>query len=38
MRERVEAVGATLSVKSEIGRGTEVKAVWSGVQNRAKDG
>jgi signal transduction histidine kinase len=38
MRERVEAVGATLSVKSEIGRGTEVKAVWPGVQNRAKDG
>jgi signal transduction histidine kinase len=38
MRERVEAVGATLSVKSEIGRGTEVKAVWSGVQNRAQDG
>jgi signal transduction histidine kinase len=37
MRERIEAVGATLSVKSEIGRGTEVKAVWSGVQNRAQD-
>jgi signal transduction histidine kinase len=38
MRERVEAVGATLSVKSEVGGGTEVRAVWPGVQNRAKDG
>ncbi len=38
MRERVEAVGATLSVKSEVGCGTEVRAVWSGVQNRAQDG
>jgi signal transduction histidine kinase len=38
MRERAEAVGATLSVKSEVGGGTEVRAVWSGVQNRAMDG
>jgi len=29
MRERAEAVGATLTVKSEIGRGTEVVVEWT---------
>jgi nitrate/nitrite-specific signal transduction histidine kinase len=29
MRERAEAVGATVRVESEIGQGTEVVAVWS---------
>ncbi len=30
MRERAEAIGATLTIESEIGRGTEVTAVWNG--------
>jgi len=28
MRERVEAIGATLTVESEAGRGTEVTVAW----------
>ena len=28
MRERAEAIGATLAIGSEVGRGTEVTAVW----------
>jgi two-component system nitrate/nitrite sensor histidine kinase NarX len=28
MRERAEAIGATLAIESEVGRGTEVVAVW----------
>jgi PAS domain S-box-containing protein len=28
MRERAEAVGAVLAVESEIGKGTEVRAIW----------
>ena len=38
MRERAEAIGATLKVESEIGRGTEVTVVWMDVQEYAKDG
>ncbi|MBC8422406.1 MAG: GAF domain-containing protein [Chloroflexi bacterium] len=34
MRERAEAVGATLTVESEIGRGTQVTVVWSETQRR----
>ena len=38
MRERVEAIGATLTVDSQIGCGTEVRAIWSGLwKKRAKD-
>ena len=29
MRERAEAIGATLKVESEIGYGTEVMVVWT---------
>jgi GAF domain-containing protein/HAMP domain-containing protein len=29
MRERAEAIGAILTIESEVGRGTEVMAVWS---------
>ncbi len=29
MRERAEAIGATLTVESKIGRGTEVTVVWT---------
>lgn len=29
MRERAEAIGATLTVESEIGRGTEVMVTWT---------
>jgi PAS domain S-box-containing protein len=29
MRERAEAIGATLTVESEIGRGTQVVVVWT---------
>jgi nitrate/nitrite-specific signal transduction histidine kinase len=32
MRERAEAVDATLTVESEIGRGTQVTVVWSGTR------
>jgi len=35
MRERVQAIGATLTVESEIGRGTVVRAVWSDIQEGA---
>jgi len=28
MRERAEAIGATLAIGSEVGRGTEVTVVW----------
>jgi PAS domain S-box-containing protein len=28
MRERAEAIGAVLAVQSEIGKGTQVKAIW----------
>ncbi len=31
MHERAEAIGATLTVESEIGRGTEVMVVWPDV-------
>jgi nitrate/nitrite-specific signal transduction histidine kinase len=37
MRERAEAIGATLTVESEIGRGTEVTVVWMDAQEYAKD-
>ena len=37
MRERAEAVGATLTVKSEVGRGTEVVVVWSADERRKTD-
>ena len=30
MRERAEAIGAILRIESEIGRGTQVTAVWTG--------
>jgi len=29
MRERAEAIGATLSVESQVGRGTEIEVQWS---------
>jgi nitrate/nitrite-specific signal transduction histidine kinase len=32
MRERAEAIDATLTVESEIGRGTQVTVVWSDTQ------
>jgi len=32
MRERAEAIGATLTIESEIGRGTKVMVVWVDVQ------
>jgi nitrate/nitrite-specific signal transduction histidine kinase len=38
MRERAEAIGATLTVESEIGRGTEVMVVWMDAQEDAEDG
>jgi signal transduction histidine kinase len=38
MRERAEAIGATLKVESEIGQGTEVTVVWMDVQEYAEDG
>jgi signal transduction histidine kinase/ligand-binding sensor domain-containing protein len=31
MRERAQAIGATLIVESELGRGTEVVTVWDGL-------
>ena len=31
MRERADAIGATLEVSSEVGKGTEVSVVWSAV-------
>ena len=34
---RTEAIGATLTVESEIGRGTEVMVVWPDIQKCAKD-
>lgn len=34
MRERAEAIGATLTVESEIGRGTEVRVVWTEDEGR----
>jgi nitrate/nitrite-specific signal transduction histidine kinase len=37
MRERAEAIGATLTVESEIGRGTEVMVIWPDIQKCAKD-
>jgi PAS domain S-box-containing protein len=42
MRERTEAIGAeaigaTLTVESEIGRGTEVMVIWPDIQKCAKD-
>jgi signal transduction histidine kinase len=30
MRERAQAIGATLTIQSEVGRGTEVVVVWEG--------
>jgi GAF domain-containing protein len=38
MRERAEAIGAMLTVESEIGHGTEVVVVWMDVQEYAEDG
>jgi len=38
MRERAKAIGATLTVESEIGRGTEVMVVWMDAQEDAEDG
>jgi ligand-binding sensor domain-containing protein/signal transduction histidine kinase len=35
MRERVQTIGATLAVESEVGRGTEIVVVWS---NAAEQG
>jgi two-component system nitrate/nitrite sensor histidine kinase NarX len=32
MRERAETVGATLTIESAIGRGTQVTAVWTGAR------
>jgi signal transduction histidine kinase len=29
MRERAEAIGATLTVTSDLGRGTTVEAAWT---------
>jgi signal transduction histidine kinase len=29
MRERAEAIGATLTIESEVGHGTEVMVVWN---------
>ncbi|MBL7065099.1 MAG: GAF domain-containing protein [Anaerolineae bacterium] len=34
MRERAEAIGATLTVESEIGHGTEVMVVWTADEGR----
>ena len=36
MRERAEAIGATLAIGSEVGRGTEVMVKWS-VSNVKRD-
>jgi len=33
MRERVEAIGATLTVASRIGHGTEIVVVWDGTES-----
>jgi signal transduction histidine kinase len=30
MRERAEAIGAALSIESEVGEGTQVRVVWTG--------
>jgi len=30
MRERAEAVGATLQIESQVGQGTQVVVVWAG--------
>ena len=30
MRERAQVIGATLTIQSEVGRGTEVVVVWEG--------
>ena len=38
MHERAEAIGATLTVESEIGCGTEVTVVWMDAQEDAEDG
>jgi signal transduction histidine kinase len=38
MRERAEAVGAALTVRSEIGRGTEVVVEWQGGERRLEIG
>jgi two-component system nitrate/nitrite sensor histidine kinase NarX len=37
IRERAQAIGARLTVASEIGRGTEVKVVWPELQGSAED-
>jgi nitrate/nitrite-specific signal transduction histidine kinase len=37
MHERAETIGATLTVESEIGRGTEIMVVWMDVQEYAED-
>jgi signal transduction histidine kinase len=34
MRERAEAIGAQLQIESEVGHGTQVKAVWVGDEER----
>jgi nitrate/nitrite-specific signal transduction histidine kinase len=38
MRERAGAIGATLTIESEIGHGTEVMARWTEVPERSDDG
>jgi len=34
MRERAEAIGATLEIKSRVGHGTEVVVVWKGTKGK----
>ena len=38
MRERAEAVGASLAIKSEIGKGTEILIHWQGTPGEKKGG
>ena len=37
MHERAVAIGAGLTIKSEVGRGTEVRVIWPDIQDYAKD-
>jgi signal transduction histidine kinase len=37
MRERAEAISATLTIESEIGRGTQVVVIWKDEEQWTKD-